>query len=219
MENLSLKNVPEPEVSSVYGFAWKVLKKYFWELLIISLIMMVAESPSGIFSGNHGNLSFGEGSFGFFFWLLIGGPVSYSSMFVFLKAVRGENFEIKDAFSCFGPNYVEIMLANFLTTFIIVFGFVFLIIPGIVFACKLAFVPYLVMDKKMKAMDAIKASWKMTSGYSWKIFFIGILMVFIILGGIILLFVGIFPAMIWVNGALATMYYAVDKKQPSVIEV
>jgi adenylate kinase len=50
------------------------------------------------------------------------------------------------------------MLANLIVSFIIIIGLVFLIIPGIIFAIKLSFVPYLVMDKQMKAMDKILAN-------------------------------------------------------------
>jgi hypothetical protein len=45
-------------------------------------------------------------------------------------------------------NYLNAVLAYLLVTVIIIIGFVLLIIPGIIFACKLAFVPYLIVDQK-----------------------------------------------------------------------
>ncbi len=137
--------------------------------------------------------------------------MAYSSLWVFLKAVRNDNYEIKDAFACFGKNYFEIMLANLLVTIIVMAGFILLIIPGIIFAVKLAFVPYLVMDKEMKAMDAIKASWEMTKGYGWQIFFLCVISFFIIIGGLLLLVIGIFPAVMWINASLASLYLAISR--------
>ena len=217
MEN----NSPQPletTAGSAFGFGWNKMKEHFTNLLVVVIILMIAQSL-GRMAGRDNNMSFSEGSLSFLIWLLIGGPVAFSSMWVFLKAVRGDNYEIKDAFSCFNKDYFEIMLANLLSTFIILIGFIFLIIPGIIFAIKLAFVPYLVMDKQMKAMDAIKASWNMTTGYGWQIFFMGLLSFFIVIGGLILLVVGIFPAVMWIHASLASLYMAVENRAPKVEQV
>lgn len=201
----------EPTTGWAYHHGWKILKDHFTNLLVVTIIYMVVQSLSG-FAGRNDNASFSEASISFLIWLLIGGPVVFSSMWVYLKASRGDEYEIKDAFACFSANYFEVMLANFLVTVIIVVGFVFLIIPGIIFAVKLVFVPYLVMDKEMKAMDAIKLSWKMTGGYFWQIFLVGFLAVFIVIAGLVLLIIGIFPAVLWINTAMASLYMAVDEK-------
>ncbi len=204
----------QPTAGWAYNYGWKILKTNFVNLLVVVIILMVVQSLSG-FTSRADDVSFSESSMGFLIWLLIAGPVTYSSMWVFLKASRGDEYEIKDAFACFGKNYFEIMLANFLTTIIMVAGFVLLIIPGIIFAVKLSFVPYLVMDKNMKAMDAIKQSWEMTGGYFWQIFLVGFLGLFIIIGGLILLVIGIFPAVMWLHTTMASLYLAVDAEIPS----
>ncbi len=203
----------EPTAGSAFGFGWQKLKEHFANLLVITIILMIAQSL-GSMAGRGDNVSFSEGSLSFIIWLLIGGPVAYGSMWVFLKAVRGDDYEIKDAFACFGKNYFEIMLANLLVTIIIIVGIVFLIVPGIIFAVKLTFVPYLVLDKDMKAMDAIKASWEMTKGHGWQIFFIGLISFFIVIGGMLLLIIGIFPAVMWINTTLASFYLAVTQNNP-----
>jgi membrane-anchored glycerophosphoryl diester phosphodiesterase (GDPDase) len=87
-----------------------------------------------------------------------------------------------------------------------------LFVPGIIFACKLAFVPYLVMDEKMSATDAVRKSWDMTKGHSWTIFWMAIVSFFVFLLGLICLVVGIIPAIIWVSLAFAGMYYVVSEK-------
>jgi uncharacterized membrane protein len=98
-------------------------------------------------------------------------------------------------------------------------GFIFLIIPGIIIACRLAFVSYLVMDKKMDPIQAVEESWKLTKGHAWTIFFMAIVSFFICLLGLIMCFVGIFPAMIWVKSSFASLYEAVlvEKNAQSVL--
>jgi hypothetical protein len=90
-----------------------------------------------------------------------------------------------------------------------------LIVPGIIFACKLSFVPFLVMESKSDAADAIAQSWIMTSGYTFKIFLMGLLAIPIIIGGLICLVIGIIPAFIWVSIASVSMYYAVSTIKPA----
>jgi len=101
--------------------------------------------------------------------LLIMGPLSFGIGFAHLKAARGDQVEIKDMFGAF-KNYWNAVLAGFLTNTISAIGLVLLIVPGIIFTCKLAFTPYLVVDRKMGAIEAVKKSWRMTGGHSWKVF-------------------------------------------------
>jgi uncharacterized membrane protein len=147
----------------------------------------------------------------FLYGLLVLAPMSWGVYYAFLKAVRGEKVEIRDLF-VFTRNYSNVVLAYLLMNFIIGIGIVLLIIPGIIFACKLAFVPYLVIDKNMTAMDALKTSWSMTEGHAMNIFLIGLLAFFISIAGMIVFFVGIIIAAMWIYSALASMFYAVDSK-------
>jgi uncharacterized membrane protein len=132
--------------------------------------------------------------------------------YVFLKVTRGEKFDVADVFTAFNNNYLQVILANLLTMAIVIAGIILLIIPGIIFACKLAFVPYLVMDKEMEAIDAVKTSWSMTKGHTLTIFLMGLLAIPIVLIGLLMLIVGIIPAAIWIEGAFAAIYLAADKK-------
>lgn len=204
-----------PEVGSAFSYGWKKMKENFADLLVLTIILLVAQSLGSLSGVNNSNeVSVSDSSISFLIWLLISGPVSFSVTWVFLKVVRGNPYEIKDSVSCFSSHYFEVMLANLLVTFIVATGIVFLIIPGIIFAVKLAFVPYLVMDKEMKATDALKASWEMTKGHGWNLFFMGFLSIFIVFGGLLLLIVGIFPAIMWINSSFASYYYAVDAATP-----
>lgn len=108
-------------------------------------------------------------------------------------------------------NYANAVLANVLVYFIVAVGIILLIIPGIVFACKLAFVPYLVVERKMYAIEAVKESWRMTSGHALTVFLIGLLSIPIALAGLLCFVVGIIPAIMWIRLAFASLYHAVSQ--------
>jgi len=200
-----------PTVSSCYGHGWRQLWKYFLELLLIGIIAFVIGIPSGMGGWAQGvigaaaMLSF----LGFFYSVLIVGPTQYGVAFAYLEAARGDKLEIKDMFEAF-RNYWNAVLASLLVTVIVIIGLVFLIIPGIIFACKLAFTPYLVVDRKMEVIEAVKESWRMTGGHAWKVFLIGLLAIPIGIAGLICFGVGIIIAIMWVSLAFASLYYAVS---------
>lgn len=215
-ENTTTSTNLYPEVGSAFSYAWEILKKNFIPLLLVIIVVSLLGGFSPALMGRN---PVGMGFFVSLFGIFVLGPVNYGKNWVFLKASRNEAFELKDIFSVFGPHYWEIVLAGLLVSVIIGIGVVLLIVPGIIFACRLAFVPYLVVDKNYKAVDAISKSWEMTKGFAGKIFVMGIVSFFIAIGGLILLFVGIFPASIWISSAFASFYHAVDIKSFRVIEI
>jgi uncharacterized membrane protein len=213
-EMLNQAQFPEPTVSGVFGHGWEILKKYFPELLLVLFVQMLLSLPMGfgnMFFPVHSGGMFTTGLFNLVYAVLILMPVSYGCSWVYLKAVRGEPFKVTDIFFAY-QSFGNILLANLLVGLIVGAGFVMLIIPGIIFACKLSFVPYLVMDEKMEAVDAIRKSWNMTKGFSWTIFLMGVVSAFVGLGGLICFVIGIFPAIIWISLAFAAIYMSVAGK-------
>ena len=199
-----------PGVSSCYSNGWRQLWKYFWKLLLIVIIAFIISIPSEI-----GDSPIAEDAsillnvIALIYVILIFGPVDYGTRFADLKAARGDKLEIKNMFEAF-QNYWNAVLASLLVPFIVGIGLIFLIVPGIIFACKLAFTPYLVVDKKMGVIEAIKTSWHMTNGYAWKVFRIGLLAIPIIIAGLICFVVGVIISAMWINLASASLYHSVS---------
>lgn len=212
----------KPGVGSSYNNGWRQLWKFFLELFLIGIIAWVIGLPSGAV----GWLGGGAGAFVTFlviaYSILLLSVVDYGRSYAYLKAARGEKLEIKDMFAGF-QNYWNAVLANLLVGFIVVIGLILIIVPGIIFACKLAFTPYLVVDKKMDVIEAVKTSWRMTNGHFWKVFLIGLLAIPIAIAGLICFGVGIIISFMWISAAMASLYHAVDSSgagtvaQPSPI--
>jgi len=75
------------------------------------------------------------------------------------------------------------------------------------------------MDKKLDPIEAVELSWKLTKGHGWTIFFMGFVSFFILIFGLILAVVGVFPAIIWISSSFATLYQSVlnEKEKPAEI--
>ena len=201
-----------PGVGSSYGNGWGKLWKYFLELLLIGIIGLVISIISPGIGGSAPDAvgtAIISGVLGFAYSILIVNPVEYGVTFAYLKAARGDKLEIKNMFEAF-HNYWNAVLAYLLVGVIVFIGFVLLIIPGIIFACKLVFTPYLVVDRKMQVIEAVKESWRMTNGHAWKVFLIGLLAIPISIAGFIVFGVGIIVSIMWIRLAFASLYHSVS---------
>jgi uncharacterized membrane protein len=141
----------------------------------------------------------------------------YGSRMMFVQAVRHEKPDFETLIKGFRENYLSIVLANLLVTALVALGLFALIIPGIIIGCRLAFVSYIIMDKKVDPIEAVEMSWKLTRGHGWTIFLMGFVSFFLIIFGMMMLFVGIFPALIWIGSSFATLYQSViqEKEKPA----
>lgn len=198
-----------------YSVGWKVLWIYFVELLIIGIVYMLLSGPVGVFQWQVDNFAWflvPMAMFGITYGVFVAGPIGYGTNWVYLKAIRGERIEIRDMFVVFQKNYWNAVIANIVVGVIVGLGMVMLLVPGIIFACRLAFVPFLVVDREMDVMDALRVSWDMTRGHGWQIFFMGLLAIPVAIGGLLCLGVGIIISVMWITAAFAAMYHAVEKK-------
>ena len=202
-----------PATESVYGFSWSRMKKYFLDLFLITIIVAAVYMPFAMIRSLDGHETPGGvllRIFSFGYWFLLLAPIDFGAAWVFLKAMRNGEFDVKDTFTTF-DNYLNVVLANLLVTAIIGIGLVFLVVPGVILACRLAFVRYLVMDKKMEPVEAVEESWRMTRGHADSIFFMGLLALGILIAGLICFGVGGIPAYMWIRSAFASMYFAVSE--------
>jgi uncharacterized membrane protein len=191
-----------PKATSAYSFAWKALWPSFWMLLAIGLVVMVIDGAVGAIS-NYVVPFIGIVS------IFVSYPLMYGQSYCYLRVARDGGVQFEEMFSGF-KNYWNTIAAGLLTTLIVAGGLILLIVPGIIFACKLAFVPYLVVDRKLEPVEAIKTSWNMSNGYTGQVFLVGLLGLLLSIAGLICLGVGIIIAAMWVELALAALYYALS---------
>ncbi|MEN8116763.1 MAG: hypothetical protein ABFS16_07270 [Bacteroidota bacterium] len=205
-----------PSVGGSFGYGWrKMFQKAFLPLLVAVIIVGLLQGPSaGLkFDGNEFDfpsliflpIALFALAYAFLFYPII----QYGEKYLFLKAMRDDEADLKLLFEGFKTKYLNIVLANLIVFALAGIGFVMLIVPGIIVVCRLAFTPYLVMDKDMDAMKAVEKSWQMTRGHGWQIFAMGIISFFVAIAGLLVMIFGILISIMWIHAAFASMYQAV----------
>jgi len=210
MEN-STNNSIKPSFGRSFSKGMEILGDNFLPLLLVIIVVSIIQVPIQIvrFTAEIGGFSLflvGFGIFALAYSFLVIPVFDYGSNIIFVYAARKQKVDFKYLVSGFSENYVHIILANLLVFALVMIGIVMLIIPGIIIGVRLTFVSYLVMDKKMDPITAVEESWRLTKGYGWTIFAMGLVSFFIIIFGLLMLIIGIFPAIMWVSAAFASIY-------------
>ncbi len=234
-----------PGFGNSFSTGWRVMMDNFLRLFLVIIILAIITAPMKMFNfhfdasdlhrapwnwnGNFGHNIFTLGSLGIFaaffglmamlYSFLIAPVFQYGGDIIFVQAVRKKKPDFEYLIRGFMENYLHIILANLLVFALVVLGLFALIIPGIIIGCRLVFVSYIIMDKKLDPIEAVEMSWKLTRGHGWKIFFMGFVSIFIIIFGLCLMIIGIFPAIIWVSSSFASLYESVlrEKEQPAEV--
>jgi len=221
-----------PGFGNSFGRGWQVMTDNFLRLLLVVFVLAILTAPMKCnygmeehmplknlsdltvenITGNWGAI-FGVASLGAFaiflgllalLYAFLAAPViEYGARLIFVRAARNIKPDFELLIKGFWENYLHIILANLLVFSLVIIG------------CRLAFTSYLVMDKKLDPIEAVEASWKLTRGHGWRIFLMGIASFFILIFGLVLMIVGIFPAIIWVKSSFASLYVMVlNEKEP-----
>ena len=121
--------------------------------------------------------------------LFFGAIISYFLAVVLnLRAAQGKSVTFSGVWGELWRNglWFKMIGLGLMTIFILVVGFVLLIIPGVILLWRLYLAPYILVDKQTTSMDALTISWNMTKGYAWPIYSI-------ILFGVVLYLPSILP--------------------------
>ena len=165
-----------------------VMSDNFLRLFLVVLILGIATGPLKIFNINIENIHlhhipwgwhdqwhnfFGIASLGILaafmgliallYTFLVIPVVKFGGNMIFVQAVRKIKPDFELLIKGFSENYLSIVLANLLVIALVALGLFALIVPGIIIACRLAFVAYIVMDKKLDPIEAVELSWKLTA--------------------------------------------------------
>jgi len=235
-----------PTFGNSFGTGWKVMFDNFLRLFLVVIILGIIAAPFKIFNFHfnssdlhggpwnwnwHGDWEhlFSLASLGIFaaffallallYAFLIAPIFEYGADMIFVQAVRKIKPDFEYLVKGFMENYLHIILANLLVFALVVIGLFALIIPGIIIGCRLAFVSYIIMDKKLDPIEAVELSWRLTRGHGWQIFFMGFVSIFIVIFGFLMFIVGIFPAIIWICSSFASLYESVLREKEKPAEV
>jgi hypothetical protein len=234
-----------PGFGNSFGAGWRVMTDNFLRLFLVIIILSIIAAPFKMFNFNINSSDFHGapwnwghhwgpdlitlGTFGIFaaffgllmmlYSFLVKPVFDYGGSMIFVQAVRRNKPDFEYLIKGFMENYLHIIFANLLVFALVVLGLFALIVPGIIIGCRLAFVSFIIMDKKLDPIEAVELSWKLTKGHGWQIFFMGFSSIFIVIFGLALFIVGIFPAIIWICSSFAALYESVLREKEPHVEV
>lgn len=100
-----------------------------------------------------------------------------------------EKVDLKDLWN--PQAFVRYILGQIVVGLIVVAGLVLLIVPGVIAALGLMLTPYLIVDKGMQPIDALKESWRVTKGHRMQLFLFVLSLIGINVLGLLALVVGL----------------------------
>jgi uncharacterized membrane protein len=177
-------------------FGWEAMKN---NLVFFILFLLVAWIISGGISFL-GNPRWGP-DFLFFpiFFSVLGWVISifismaYTKIGLRLSAAAGETAVVEDTWSAY-PYFLNYLVGSILYGLIVLGGLILLIVPGIIWGIKYSMFGYLIIDRDMGPVEALKKSGEITRGYKWELFLLGLLFIGISILGALACGVGLFAA-------------------------
>ncbi len=205
-------------ISEAVKFGWNTWKanwKFFLGLVLITFV--VSYIPS--FLNSMVKSSFSQnaqmiGTFGLIigivFWV-INQLINIGVLRISLDLVDGKRPDYKTLYS--QTNFLLRFLGGtILYGLIVTLGIVLLIIPGIIFGIKLQFYSYLIIDKGLGPVEALKKSWEMTKGVKMDLFLFGLTLMLVNFLGLLALVVGLFASIPTTMVAAAYVYRKLSPK-------
>lgn len=180
--------MPTLSIKDCLGFGWRTFTSRPWILIgagvVVFLIQMVLSIPEKIVEGGPLELPYALLSVVAALFIQMG------TIHFILKAHDDSSSVKLDALWHPKP-FWRFLGAAILMLLAIVGGLILLIVPGIIVAIALTFTLYLVIDKGLGPVEAMKESWRLTKGRRWKLFGLSLAIVGINLLGMLALFVGL----------------------------
>lgn len=203
---------PEPlSVGSFIRFGWETFKKRPWFFILSLIIFGLASAVINIFGSIVQTLVDGHATSGIghlLSWLISNAGsimVGLGTIAFFIKA--HDSTETATYYDAWRPElFLKYLGVYILLLIVVLVGFLLLIIPGIIAALTFGFAPYLVIDKGLGPIEAMKESARITKGSRWRILAFGGASALLTILGLICLFVGIFVAAPVITLAQVHMY-------------
>ena len=179
----------------IANISWETLKPHLGIAVVATLIIMAVTGLSQF-------IGFG------IITLLITGPLGYGSVLFFKNLAQGKQPDVNDLFEGFrGGKLVNLILLGVLSSLIIGFGFILLIVPGIIAALALSQIYFIMIDSPdLSAVDAMKASRDMMEDNKTNLFMLWVRFIPWVFLCILTLFLGFFILSPWMQTSFANFY-------------
>lgn len=170
-------------------FGWETFKKRPWFFIGVTLLIAIASAIASSITSMFGE----EGAaslLGTIVNMGLSTLIGMGSAAFFLKA--HDTPEAAQSSDLWHPqNFWQYLAATLLTGIIVIIGLILLIVPGIILALMLMFGCYIVVDRGMGPIEALKESRRITAGSRWQLLGFILALIGINLLGLLALVVGL----------------------------
>ncbi|RJR27012.1 hypothetical protein C4561_04525 [candidate division WWE3 bacterium] len=110
------------------------------------------------------------GIFGFVFGI-VAGMIQYNiSMLAPLNVFKNQLTSFKDLLGKSLGKIFSMLILLFIYFVTVTIGFILFILPGIYFAVRFSFAPFILFDENKGALDSLKTSWNLIKGYTLSVY-------------------------------------------------
>ncbi len=134
------------------------------------------------------------------------GPMMGGLYNFYLKLIRGQPAGLGDAFSGFGPQFIQLVLGSFIMSFLVWVGLLFCLIPGIYLGVCWMFTLPTIIDKRLGFWEGMGASRRAVTGRWWLVFALALVTGLIGAAGVIACCIGVLVTTPIAIGAIAYAY-------------
>lgn len=188
-----------------FSYGWGKMKENFWFFVIALIVVFVA---AGIFSSLQVYFSKTLVGLGILFTLIrifVQIAISVGLVTITLKVFNNQKPVLNDFVANINLTW-NYFLGGLVYMLIVLGGLILLIVPGIMWAMSYQMFGYFIIDKKMKPMEALRESRKITKGSRWNLFFFCILAGLINILGAIVFGIGLFATVPMTSMASVWVY-------------
>ncbi len=189
---------------------WEIFKERSWFIIGLFLIVMAASAATSIIiEQTSGMVYFVLNVVDFGLQTIIGMGLLFILLAVYDKKQIGYKDWLTPAASFW--SYLAVIV---LSAIAIIGGLILFIIPGIIASMGLMFAPYLVVEKGMGPIMAIKKSWEMSKGYRWQLFLFTLVLILLNIVGAMALVIGLIVTIPVSSFAAIHVYRQILQAQP-----
>ncbi|MFZ2555571.1 MAG: DUF975 family protein [Minisyncoccia bacterium] len=169
-------------------FGWETFKKRPWFLIGAVLIVVVISALLSVLTDERP-----EGAMS----ILVAIAALVINVFIEMGlvsfALKGEHDVTKLSFMDLwhSNSFWYYVGAKILTGIIVIIGLVLLIVPGVIAALALIFATYLIIDRNMGPIEAMKESVRITKGHRWQLFLLALALLGLNILGALALMIGL----------------------------
>ncbi len=191
---LAYRRRMEFSTKSCVSFGWETFKKRPWFFIgasvVIAIVYVVIGGITSAIDALQGGSTQDPTLLGSLADFLLTTLVGMGVTAFYLAA--HDNPDTADLNALWHPQpFWNYLAASILLSLVIVAGFILLIVPGIIFALMFMFTTFIVIDRGLGPIDAMKESRRMTRGHKWQLLGFGLVLMLINIVGAIALLVGL----------------------------